>query len=657
MADHRKVKIGTTLLAIILFCCASVLQAAVPDQMSYQGRLTDDVGTPLNGTFTIRFYLYEALASGTSLWDEEQSVPVTDGIYNVQLGSVNPLDSTDFAGGEVYLEISIYNVDTASWETLSPRQQITSTAYTFQAENAHFLEGHASEDFAPEVHQHSGADITTGMVDEKRIDLDMARDSEITWSNLSGIPADIADGDQVGIASEKDPTITEPSIKDGVSWGELSGIPAGFADGVDNNSGGDITGVGAGIGLSGGGSSGSVTLNIDVPLALNGNSFKNAIIRGTNSHTTMPGVYGLNSSSGNFGSLGTGSYGVRGEHTSGNWGYLGSSSTGVYGYHSSSGNTGYLGTSSRGVYGYSAGGTAGYFDSPSGNGLVVNRGNVGIQTMTPSAELEVKGEILISNDSSSKLRVGRYSATSPNAYIKAESSANQLHLQIGNVTKMVIDDSGNIGIGTSAPETGLEIRGNGTSWRRGFLCLKNLNEDAGIRIYDSYSDVKHHIFNVNDEGDILRLAPAGSYGSGGITISQTGSVGIGTVTPDNKLDVKGTIRSEELIVESGWADYVFKDDYVPMALDQVEKHIKLKGHLPGIPTEAEVKQKGIALGAFQAKLLEKIEELTLYLIDQNKTIQKQSKEISEQNQKLSVLQNELDTLLQKASLGNQRRAL
>jgi hypothetical protein len=90
----------------------------------------------------------------------------------------------------------------------------------------------------------------------------IARDSEITWSNLSGIPSDIADRDQVGITTETDPTITEPSVKDGVSWDELSGIPAGFADGVDNNSGGDITGVTAGTGLTGGGTSGTVALNV-----------------------------------------------------------------------------------------------------------------------------------------------------------------------------------------------------------------------------------------------------------------------------------------------------------------------------------------------------------------------------------------------------------
>ena len=136
MTDNRKLKMAMTLLMVLMvtvFCCPSFIQAVVPDQISYQGVLTNDMGIPLDGTYTVHFYLYDTQTGGTSLWSEQKSVAVTDGIYNVQLGSVSPLDSNAFAGDEVYLEVVIYDAATTSWETLSPRQRLTSTAYAFQA--------------------------------------------------------------------------------------------------------------------------------------------------------------------------------------------------------------------------------------------------------------------------------------------------------------------------------------------------------------------------------------------------------------------------------------------------------------------------------------------------------------------------------------------
>ncbi len=96
------------------------------------------------------------------------------------------------------------------------------------------LDGKTADAFAQSVHNHSGADITTGTVADDRIANTIARDSEITWSNLGGVPAGFADGvDNTGITSETDPTVAS-SVKDGVSWGELSDIPAGFADNIDD---------------------------------------------------------------------------------------------------------------------------------------------------------------------------------------------------------------------------------------------------------------------------------------------------------------------------------------------------------------------------------------------------------------------------------------
>ena len=101
----------------------------------------------------------------------------------------------------------------------------------------------------------------------------------------------------------------------------------------------------------------------------------------------------------------------------------------------------------------------------------------------------------------------------------------------------------------------------------------------------------------------------------------SGNVGIGTDNPQNKLDVNGIIRAKEILVESNWADFVFKQNYKLLTLREVEEHIKEKGTLPNVPSEEEIKANGISLGKTNALLLQKIEELTLYVIQQQKEIE------------------------------------
>ncbi|MBD1261609.1 hypothetical protein HZY62_13475 [Maribacter polysiphoniae] len=109
-----------------------------------------------------------------------------------------------------------------------------------------------------------------------------------------------------------------------------------------------------------------------------------------------------------------------------------------------------------------------------------------------------------------------------------------------------------------------------------------------------------------------------------------GNLGIGTTNPGSyKLAVKGKIRAEEIKVESGWADYVFKDDYYLPTLEEVEKHINEKGHLINIPSAEEVEANGIELGEMNKLLLEKIEELTLYVLELKNENKQQQREIEE----------------------------
>lgn len=121
-------------------------------------------------------------------------------------------------------------------------------------------------------------------------------------------------------------------------------------------------------------------------------------------------------------------------------------------------------------------------------------------------------------------------------------------------------------------------------------------------------------------------------------ISPEGHVGIGTSNPENQLEVKGKIRAEEVIIETGWADFVFDKDYHLRTLQDVENHINAYKHLPDIPSAKEVEENGVSLGEMQAKLLQKIEELTLYVIEQSKEII----QIKEENIKLK---ERLDTLI------------
>jgi len=107
-------------------------------------------------------------------------------------------------------------------------------------------------------------------------------------------------------------------------------------------------------------------------------------------------------------------------------------------------------------------------------------------------------------------------------------------------------------------------------------------------------------------------------------------VGIGTSTMGtHKLAVDGSIGSREIIVEpSGWSDFVFANDYHLQPLEEVEEFIHHNQHLPEIPSESEVINNGLNLGEMDAKLLQKIEELTLYLINQNKEIKNLKREVS-----------------------------
>lgn len=120
-----------------------------------------------------------------------------------------------------------------------------------------------------------------------------------------------------------------------------------------------------------------------------------------------------------------------------------------------------------------------------------------------------------------------------------------------------------------------------------------------------------------------------------------GNVGIGTTNPSEKLTVKGKVLVEEIKVQlsTSWPDYVFANNYKRMPLPELEQFITKNKHLPEIPSAQKVAKEGIELGANQAALLKKIEELTLYIIDQNKELKRQNEKIDALEEKLAKISN------------------
>ena len=142
-------------------------------------------------------------------------------------------------------------------------------------------------------------------------------------------------------------------------------------------------------------------------------------------------------------------------------------------------------------------------------------------------------------------------------------------------------------------------------------------------------------WSVSDAGNVYRLE---------------GNVGIGVDDPDERLVVDGRITAEEIRLEDVTpADYVFDEDYALMSLDELKAFVQHHGHLPGIAPGAQMEAEGVSVGRMQTRLLEKVEELMLYTIDQHRTLSSQRKVIDAQDQQLARQERYIESLEQRLS--------
>ncbi|MFC5044436.1 hypothetical protein ACFSTE_14805 [Aquimarina hainanensis] len=308
--------------------------------------------------------------------------------------------------------------------------------------------------------------------------------------------------------------------------------------------------------------------------------------------------------------------------------------------------------------------------------------NVGIGTLNPISKLhisngETNGEnhymsdLTIEDDDHAMINLlttnsknGYYAFSDSNdnylGGMQYEHASNLLRFRVNNHnTNMIINGNGNIGMGirVTNPYAQLVVGshfGAIVSGSSGGNALFGTNmafqQDGGNhnKIYTPYTHTSNYgyagvraswgkiLFYTEKKNTMERevITPIAR-----MIINEFGNIGIGTNNPDSKLSVNGKIHAKEVKIDLSIPapDYVFKKEYNLLSIPEVQNYIRKNGHLPNIPSAKVLEKDGVSLGIMNMKLLEKIEELTLYTIAQEHRI-------NEQKQKNKKLESRIERL-------------
>ena len=270
-----------------------------------------------------------------------------------------------------------------------------------------------------------------------------------------------------------------------------------------------------------------------------------------------------------------------------------------------------------------------------GDVIIGTTGKVGIGTTSPTSNIH------ISSSSNPQFQIrSQYTGLrglwitvdDDNSVVSFNSSYNNsgaypITFKLGAKEKVRITETGKVGIGTDSPQRALHI----VSSDDPKIYIEGLST-ADPTVNFRMNEIQYGVIGWDIADNVMKLKYGSTMtGAKGINIDINNNIGIGTTDPGSfKLAVEGKIGAHEIVVTmDGWADFVFESNYDLMPLKELETYIQENKHLPEIPTTAEVKKNGISVGEMNAKLLQKVEELTLYVIELQMKNEEQDKIIVE----------------------------